>query len=282
MDNLVPHKTNIFDVANNLINKLSAGVGWFFSRNTPEKKALETYINDIENSNYDPLTKAALISNAKKIIKEYSNQHNIVKYATEFLSPSSQAENVDEDWLAMFMDKARLVSDSEFQIIWGKILAGECDNPGSTPKTLLNTLALMDKETAEKFMAIASVSVWYIDDGKKEAFPVIIQEDFDFYISLGITHSSIWEMASLGLLKEDFGFGSQLRVTFDNQCDIRYNEQKYAVMEDSFINFGNVTFTKAGMALYFSVFSKKIDGFFENRCVPYFEKTKGIKSKTSQ
>ena len=58
------------DVIVNLTNKLADGIGWIANRETPKKLAINTYIKDIQEKDYDPLTKAALISNAKTIIKE--------------------------------------------------------------------------------------------------------------------------------------------------------------------------------------------------------------------
>lgn len=39
------------EVANNLINKLAAAIGWTVVHDTPKKIALATYIDDIKNSN---------------------------------------------------------------------------------------------------------------------------------------------------------------------------------------------------------------------------------------
>ena len=66
------------DVANNLIDKISNAVGWVVSHDTPKKIAVDTYIKDIQESNFDAITKASLISRAKKTIKEYCNQRDIV------------------------------------------------------------------------------------------------------------------------------------------------------------------------------------------------------------
>lgn len=65
MDSLVSFE-GAADVLNNLINKISDAVGWGGTHSTPQREAVSTYIQEIQNSNYDPLTKAALISNAKK------------------------------------------------------------------------------------------------------------------------------------------------------------------------------------------------------------------------
>lgn len=86
------------------------------------------------------MVKAALISNARKIVKEYCNQKNIVSIAIQSVKSNAKPENIDDDWLAQFMDKARLVSAEEFQLIWGKILANECNHPGCVPRALLEIL----------------------------------------------------------------------------------------------------------------------------------------------
>ncbi|MBE6811195.1 MAG: hypothetical protein E7521_09135 [Ruminococcaceae bacterium] len=95
------------DVANNLIDRLSNAVGWVATHKTPTKIAIDTYIEDIQNSNYDPVTKAALISKAKKTVKEYCNQYDIVNKALEMITPTAEPEKIDSDWLAQFMDKTR-------------------------------------------------------------------------------------------------------------------------------------------------------------------------------
>ena len=78
MDSLISFD-GFADVCNNFINKISDATGWIANHKTPARIAADTYIQEIQNSNYDPLTKAALISNAKKAIKEYCNQNNIIK-----------------------------------------------------------------------------------------------------------------------------------------------------------------------------------------------------------
>ena len=107
------------EIVVNLTNKLADGIGWIANKETPKKLAENTYIQEIQKSDYDPITKAALISNAKKIIKEYCNQKSIVEMAIQSLQKEAEPEKIDEDWLEQFMDKARLVSSQEFQVIWG-------------------------------------------------------------------------------------------------------------------------------------------------------------------
>lgn len=158
MDSLI-NFGGMSDVANNLIDKLSSAVSWVATRETPNKVAINTYIKEIQESNYDPLTKAALISNAKKTIKEYSNQAQIVQKAIPLLKESNNPKDLDEDWLNEFMDKARLVSDEEFQMLWARILAGEIDRKNSFSIRTLNKVKSMSKNEAETFSRIARLAM---------------------------------------------------------------------------------------------------------------------------
>ena len=54
MDSLVSFE-GAADVLNNLINKISDAVGWGGTHSTPQREAVSTYIQEIQNSNYDPL-----------------------------------------------------------------------------------------------------------------------------------------------------------------------------------------------------------------------------------
>lgn len=158
MDSLISFD-GISDVANSFLDKLSTAASWVATRETPNKVAINTYIEEIQSSNYDPLTKAALISNAKKIIKEYSNQVQIVQKAITLLPKESNPKDLDEDWLNEFMDKARLVSDEEFQIIWAKILAGEIERKNSFSIRTLNRVKSISKKEAETFTKIAKLAI---------------------------------------------------------------------------------------------------------------------------
>ncbi len=266
------------DVANNLIDRLSNAVGWVATHKTPTKIAIDTYIEDIQNSNYDPVTKAALISKAKKTVKEYCNQYDIVNKALEMITPTAEPEKIDSDWLAQFMDKTRLVSDLEFQIIWANILAEECNAPGTIPKGLLHTVEQMDKNAALVFMKLAKISVKYVDEGKTEYCPIVFYNDFsDYYKSIGVILDDLIELQSLGLINMcDFD-------TYFKKCagpvDIYYNEQKYH--SEAYFPVGKAVYTRIGDALCGAVHPEKVDDFFEKICVPAWDKYKEKSEKDS-
>lgn len=266
------------DVVNNLIDKISNAVGWVLSHDTPKKIAVDTYIKDIQESNFDAITKASLISNAKKTIKEYSNQRDIVSMAINTLNPSARPNDVDEDWLLQFMDKTRLVSNSDFQIIWAKILAEECNSPGAIPKALLHILEQMDKHSAESFMKLASVSISFIDEGKIEYTPIVPKNRFNSYFeSMGINLNELIELQSLGLINVSDGL-TQYSMNCGTSVVARYHEQKYELPKT--FPVGEVLYTRIGEVLCGVVFAEKVEGFFDDVCIPYWKETlESIKSK---
>ena len=272
MDELI-NFDGLGEVIVNLTNKLADGIGWIATKETPKKLAVNTYIKEIQEKDYDPVIKAALISNAKRIIKEYCNQNDIVKIAVQSLENEAEPEKVEEDWLVQFMDKAKMVSSQEFQWIWGKILARECNKPGSIPLVLLYTLEKMDKEDAEAFTSLCRISVQL----EGEYSPMIIGSKFDEYKSLiGITFDKLLSLNALGLIEMDLGMFSSVYVLEAETVPskIIYFDKEYELSEKKQIGVGNVLYTKSGQALCQSIDAEKIEGFWEKYCLPFWEEDK--------
>lgn len=259
------------DVFNHLISKLSDATGWIANHSTPQREAVNTYIKSIQEGPYDPLTKAALISNARKIIREYSNQQNIVQFAEDALKPSARPQAVDDTWLAQFMDKARHICHEDFQLIWGKILAEECNNPNSIPKGVLHVLEQMDSEDAVNFSRICSVSVGYTDNRGSLHTPIILfNREEPFY---GITFDALIDLQALGLIEIDLSEDDPYVIEeLIPPGEIHYYDETYYLPEGvtSFAS-GNVIFTRIGESLCKVITVEKVDGFFQKYCVPLWE-----------
>ena len=259
------------DVINNFVDKLFSGAGWLINRETPSKTATNTYIEEIQKSNYDPLTKAALISQAKKTIKEYCNQKNIVEIAIEHLPKETNPEKMDDDWVALFMDKARLVSNKEFQTIWGKVLATECEN-NSIPKGLLYILSQMDKEDAETFTTLCSLSIRVGDEYQ----PLVNFRRFDEYKKWGITFDKIISLSALGVIETDLGpLATGYQIIGEKgkgPIKVHYFDLEYEMSDSKeSVSVGNVIFTKSGQALCKAISVEKKEGFWEEYCLPFWK-----------
>ena len=61
------------------------------------------------------LAKAACISDARKILREYRNQQNILLTALKFLDNSANPDIVDDDWLSYFFDNAKKSAEKRWQ-----------------------------------------------------------------------------------------------------------------------------------------------------------------------
>lgn len=276
MDELI-NFDGLGEVIVNLTNKLADGIGWIANKETPKKLAINTYIKEIQEKDYDPVTKAALISNAKQIIKGYCNQNDIVKIATRSLQNNAKPENVEDDWLGQFMNKAKIVSSQEFQWIWGKILARECNEPGSIPCTVLFTLEKMDKEDAETFTALCRTAVQL----EGEYAPFIINSRFDEYnLLLDIDLDKLISLNALGLIEMNLGpFSNEYVLKTETfPAKVIYFDREYEFSAGEQICTGNVVFTKTGQALCQSIDVNKMEGFWENYCLPFWEERKKEKN----
>jgi len=230
--------TALGGVVTALLDKLEHAVGWCANHDTPSRTAVNTYIEEIQNSDKDPLVKAALISNSKKIIKEYCNQEDIVAIAIQSVKSDAKPENIDDDWLAQFMDKARLVSKKEFQLIWGKILANECNHPGCIPRVLLEILSRMDTLDAEVFSFLCSTTIALEDD----CAPVIIYNKLEDYNFPKMTFDQLLDLEALGLISTDFvGFhgGFYMSASKENSR-VCYFEKFKSVEKDEKVPVGNI------------------------------------------
>lgn len=266
------------DVITAILNKISDATGWVVNHSTPQRIAIDTYISEIQSQNYDPITKAALISNAKRIIKEFGNQTQIVQNATQFVKTTADPNKLDDDWISQFMDKARLVSDKEFQLIWGRILAEECNSPHSIPKCVLHILEQMDRKDAEDFTNICSFAVHYFDDGYIRYSPIILyKKHLDYYVKNGITYDTLANLQAFGLIEfcVDFisnGYGVSLK-NLPNR--VFYFDQFFEVPESTEnLYVGNVIFTRAGESLCRAISPVKNETFYQDYLLPWWKEMK--------
>lgn len=269
MDSLISFDA-LGDVISKLIDKLSSAIGWIVNRETPEKAAVDTYIEEIKASDYDSLTKAALISNAKKTIKEYSNQVDILEIAAGKLHADAKPEGLDDDWLAQFMDKARLVSSEEFRLIWGSILARECNAPGSIPRSLLHTLENMDRESADSFMTLCRLSIELEGDHA----PIIIASRLNEYKEFGLNLDRLIDLKALGLIEMDLDLLEASFYMLEAENDspkVVYHDVEYEPGQKT-VKVGCVLFTRTGEALIRSLTVEKMEGFWEKYCLPFLQK----------
>lgn len=236
--------------------------------------AAKQLIEEIKATNLPPLEKAALISNAHKIIKEYSNQNNIVNRTVDVLSYRNnqsdviinlESKKVDEEWISRFFDSGKHVSDEDLQLIWGHILANELSDPGSIPKRLISILPSVEKKHAEAFMMICKHSLSI----NSQIVPFVDTVfDEEYWIQHNVLYDNLLELQSIGLVTYiNFGSYSQKgKLSAEDTIEdlfLEYNYSNHSIIvrpttiQDGQrtieVRHGNVNFTSAGMALAKSI-----------------------------
>ena len=259
------------DVINKLIEKISSAVGWVATRDTPKKEAVRSFIKNVESSSYDPFEKAALISNASKVINEYCNQNDILKIACGSVKEDAKPKEIEDDWIAKFMDYAKDVSDKDFQQMWGRLLAEECNHPATVPKRLLHILSVMDKEEARGFLALKKISIYTEsgEDGVIEYAPVIgtgkaYLEKYD------LNFDKLVNLQALGLIT--IGTLYMYDSISYPICIKYFDEEQIILGEGDLLPYGNVAYTGAGQVLCRIIETEKIDGFLKNECIQIINK----------
>ena len=213
---------DVKDVANKLIDKFSDGISWLVNRNTPQSIAISDYIQYIQESDLDPQTKAMLIYSARRDIKRLANNAQICNKAIDKLLITAKPEEVDEDWAELYREYSCTISSEDAQEIWAIILAQECNEPGSMPKALLNTMLSIGRQEAEDFSHLASFCLTI--DGERH--PLIIQNRInDYYSNHGLGLGNLHRLETLGLINFDHseigGFGLKMfnsEISYFDEC----------------------------------------------------------------
>ena len=145
--------------------------------------------------------------------EETAKQENIesITYgAIPDLKEGAKPEEIENDWLAYFYDRARLISDEEMQSLWSRLLAGEANAPGAFSRRTINLVSTLSKDDAELFTnlcslvcSIETIKPITIDSPKywhKICEPVIFDIHDEFYKDMGITIESMSHLEAIGLV----------------------------------------------------------------------------------
>lgn len=149
------------DVGIKLLDMIEKAVGWIIipkGTKADFKEGLTVYKESIMNDDtLNGIEKGARISSAKKEFKQYINQGKIISYASKDIRENA-GMNIEDDWLMYFFEYAKNITNDDVQKIWGKILAEKCNGDKSISRRLINTLSLLDTESALAFGKLCSIT----------------------------------------------------------------------------------------------------------------------------
>ncbi|WMJ84477.1 DUF2806 domain-containing protein [Oscillospiraceae bacterium LTW-04] len=256
-----------------LINKIACFglnplIPWLAKR-SDEEEAVKSLRHSLEAMDMDPLMKAAMIATARQNLNYFLNQSSIIEKAIPLLHETERSQDVDEEWLSRFLDGAKHVSSDEVRTIWANILASECNEPGTIPKSILAALASIEIETARAFEILAKFVIQLSPYGLPN---LVIDWNQNFVLrKFGVSFADILELSRIGLVSwsNENGFNFDVeQVTFklpleSDFChtfvyDVKKPHHKFYTQQGR-ISRGNVVFTPAGLSLYQTLTVEPLD-----------------------
>ncbi|WP_454685693.1 DUF2806 domain-containing protein [Agrobacterium leguminum] len=239
-----------------LIEKVSDAVGgiakpWQIKRVASAEAEAEK-IRALTQVEITEIQKKALVRMVHEEGVKQRNIEDITVGAIPHLDKESDPSRLEEDWLAYFFDKSRLVSNPDMQSIWSRILAGEANQANSFSKRTVELVATLSRSDAEIFTALCSM-VWnfgilepvfkYDDDIFREKFSgKLIFSKLRHLNSIGLISFStsaenIFNFSDKAVFIDVYYFGTQVRVELVGSGA---NKPLY---------YGNVSLTQAGKEL---------------------------------
>lgn len=242
---------NLSKPATVLIEKISDAVGGVFRPYQIKRVAkAEAEANKIKALADIAISEIAQRAMQRLVHEEEKKQENIEKItadAASQLNDDAKPENIDNDWIADFFDKCRLISDTEMQSLWSRILAGEANKPGSYSKRTVGLIANLDKADAQLLTNLLTFG-WFLGD----VVPLIYDEQYEIYNKKGINFNSLNHLDDLGLITFGNISGFQ-RLKLPQIITVGYYQDPITVefqeKENNSLNLGKVLLTKAGQQL---------------------------------
>jgi hypothetical protein len=250
-----------------LIEKISDAMGGYFKpyqiKRIAKAEAEAEIIRAQAQIEITDLQRRALARFVAEESLKQDNMEKITQKAIPLLDESSNPQNMEDDWLANFFDKCRIVSDEEMQSLWARVLAGEANSPGAYSKRTVNFLGTFDKKDAILFTKLCGFA-WIL---LEEMYPLVYNKDDAIYNNEGINFNTLTHLDDVGLINFDAISGFILRK-LPKRIEVSYYGQLLLVElrneTDNNLNVGVVTLTNTGLELSKICGSRPVDGFFDH------------------
>lgn len=270
--------------ANTLIEKISDAIGGIFKPYQIKRVAeAEAQADKIKAVTKIEITELQLRATQRFFIEEANKQNNIENITSDalgLLEKESKPQNIDDDWIINFFDKARLISNEQMQKLWAKVLSGEANTPGTYSKKTIDILSSLSQDDAELFTKFCSYCFTIDDDS---AIPMISGLNNQIFTQNNIDFPTIVRLESFNLIKEtDNALGGYgLNITNDT-FTINYFDKRANVelknKSNKILRIGEVIFTHFGEQLAKLTEPKPVEGFF-NYVLKHLEKQINILDK---
>ncbi len=246
-----------------LVEKISDAIGGYYKpyqiKRVAKAEAEAEIIKAQAQIEVTDLQRRALIRFVAEEARRQENIEQITKRAFPLIEDTAKPENMENDWVANFFDKCRIVSDEEMQSLWARVLAGEANAPGTYSRRTVNFLSSLDRADAELFTSLCGFVCFC-----GTVIPLVFDVQHSIYNSHGINFSTLSHLDDIGLVSFDniAGFkrtkvakvavmvyyGTVLTIEFQNEVD---ND----------LEIGKVLLTKTGQQLADICGSTEVAGF---------------------
>lgn len=247
-----------------LIKKISKGTGILYEprriKNVAQAEAEAAKIKAESEIEITDLHRRAAQRRLEEDARQQKIMEDIISEAEPHLNQDANPDAMEDDWVANFFDKCRIISDSEMQSLWGRVLAGEANTSGTYSKRTVNLLAGFDKSDADLFTKLCGFC-WDIG----YLMPLVFDVQSDIYNRHEIYFRDLTHLDSIGLIQlGDLGF----RQTNLPKRFVWYYYNIPLILEmpkdtDNQLELGTVMLTNVGQELAPICGSKPVEGFYE-------------------
>lgn len=251
--------------ADTLIKKVSSAIGGIFEpwqiKRVAKAEAEASLIKAKAEIEITDLHRRAMRRFVEEEAKRQENMESITEKALPFLEKDSDPSKMEDDWVTNFFDKARIVSDSEMQELWARVLAGEANSPGTYSKRTVNFLADLDKRDAELFSALCSFG-WIVDNFT----PLVFDTDDSIYNDKGLNYGTLTHLDSIGLI-QFHNMGGFINRHLPKKLTASYCGDLLTLTmpkeEDNELFIGKVLLMQVGSELALVCHAPGVEGFFD-------------------
>ena len=256
---------NLTKPASILAKKISNAVGVLYEphqiRRVAKAKADAALIEAQSDIEITDLHRRAVYRWIEEEAQQQKIMEDITVKALPQLNESAKPDSMNNDWIVNFFDKCRIVSDSEMQELWSRILAGEANAPGTYSKRTVNFLSDLEKGEADLFTRLCGFG-WVIGN----FIPLVFDVKANIYNKNGINLVTLNHLDSIGLIQFD-GLMDFVKQNFPHRFSVTYYgrmltlEMPHGAVNK--LNIGKVLLTRTGDELVSICGSKPVDGFWE-------------------
>lgn len=253
--------------ADTLIKKVSKAVGGYFApyqiKRVAKAEAEAALIKAQNEIQITDLHRRAMHRFVEEEAQRQNNIEEITAQALPQLKDEAKPDAMEDDWITNYFDKCRLISDTQMQELWSRVLAGEANAPGTYSKRTVNYLSDLDKSDADFFSKVCGFR-WLVDGGGDVV--LIFEATAEIYTKNGVNFNSLIHLDSIGLVQFDSETGFAVMdlpkkiVTsyFGKSCVLEFPDDK-----GNNLSVGKALLTKVGEELAPICGCKPVDGFWE-------------------